>query len=84
MSNARKTYEIKSNATATLSALHNARGSKTSLIRDIRASYPGAICVDCNHGEVNVYASRSDAATDRKGGAPDLIIAVLDVAGRYL
>lgn len=78
-----KTYEIKSNAVATLSSLHNTKGSKSALIRDIRAAYPGAICVDCNHGEVNVYASRSDAYRDRKGGAADLVIAVVDVAGRY-
>ena len=78
-----KTYEIKSNATADLSSLHNARGSKTALLRDIRASYPGCICVDCHAGEVNVYRTRRDAAKDRRGGAPDLVIAVVDIADRY-
>lgn len=79
----RKTYEIKSNATADLSSLHNTRGSMASLTRDIRAGYPGCIFVECHGGETNVYRSRRDAAKDRKGGAPDLVIAVIDIADRY-
>lgn len=78
-----KTYEIKSNATADLSSLHSRRGSKASLMRDIRASYPGCICVDCHAGEVNVYRSRRDAWEDRQGSAAHLVIAVVDIADLY-